>query len=113
MKITRQHLEPHGDRYRFDFGACHVSKGYAQIDTTQDASYFGQWANPMALKVVKFQEGDLEVQECETPEEFAKTLEKLHEWTSGLGYWLGIDTLLNSEVEQAFRRLGLARLFHP
>ena len=111
MKITRQHIDS-TDRYRFDFGECHRSKGFAQIDTKQDAGYFGQWANPATLKIVKFQEGDLEVQECEGPEEFVQTLEELHEWSAGLGYWLGIDPLLDTEIEQGFRRLGLGNLLH-
>ena len=44
MKITREFCP--GDRYVYDFGLCTYEKGWAQVDTAQDASYFGTWANP-------------------------------------------------------------------
>ena len=110
-KITREHLDC-TDRYRFDWNECHFSKGYAQIDTKQDVSYFGQWANPETLRIVKFQEGDLEVRECESEAEFVQELEELREWSEGLGYWLGIDPMLRPEIEAGFRRLGLGNLLH-
>ena len=46
------------DRYIFDFKLCTTGKGWAQVDTEQDASYFGTWANPFELKVVSYTEGD-------------------------------------------------------
>ena len=33
------------DRYRFDYDICSFKKGFAQIDATEDASYFGNWIN--------------------------------------------------------------------
>ena len=38
MKITREFCP--GDRYLYDFGLCSYKKGWAQVDTAQDASYF-------------------------------------------------------------------------
>lgn len=32
-----------GERYDFDFGECSYANGWAQIDTRQDASYYGTW----------------------------------------------------------------------
>ena len=37
------------ERYHFDFGECSACNGYAQVDTSQDAPYFGIWTNPMNL----------------------------------------------------------------
>jgi hypothetical protein len=34
------------NRYTFDFGTCSPQNGFAQVDTGQDAYYFGTWANP-------------------------------------------------------------------
>ena len=34
------------DRYVYDFSVCTYEKGWAQIDTRQDASYYGTWTNP-------------------------------------------------------------------
>lgn len=44
MTITREFAP--ADRYIYDFKYCSTSNGWAQIDTSQDASYFGQWINP-------------------------------------------------------------------
>ena len=52
MKITRE-LCP-GDRYTYDFGLCSYENGWAQVDTAQDASYFGTWANPTRLMILSF-----------------------------------------------------------
>ena len=38
------------DRYTFDYDICSYKKGFAQIDTTEDASYFGNWVNFKAKK---------------------------------------------------------------
>ena len=50
-----------GDRYILDFGACSSKNGFAQIDTDQDASYFGMWCNPVSLRLVSFCEGDFTI----------------------------------------------------
>ena len=49
------------DRYKFDFNLCTAEKGYAQIDTSQDAWYYGNWANPKDLKIVSYCEGDVTI----------------------------------------------------
>ena len=38
MKITREFCP--ADRYTYDFGLRSYEKGWAQVDTAQDASYF-------------------------------------------------------------------------
>ena len=114
MKITRDHIE-NGDRYAFDFKRCPYEKGWCQVDTTRDAWYFGQWANPESLKIVEYCEGDVTVQECESPEEFTEAMEELHKFESEGGRWLGVDSGIGKigvKMEAAWRRLGLSRLFH-
>ena len=47
------------ERYHFDFGECSHHLGYAQVDTSQDAPYFGIWTNPTTLTTVSYIEGDV------------------------------------------------------
>ena len=51
-------FDPMTDRYSFDFKLCTPKNGWAQVDTSQDASYFGTWANPFERKTVSYCEGD-------------------------------------------------------
>ena len=99
---------PNGERYELDFGACSHRRGFAQVDTRQDAWYYGTWANPETLRVVCFAEGDLTVTDCETPEEFSAYLRETasHEW------FRGIDTMQSDPITAAFEGLGLADLLH-
>jgi len=47
MKIIREFCP--GNRCTYDFGLCSNEKSWAQVDTAQDASYFGTWAKPARL----------------------------------------------------------------
>jgi hypothetical protein len=97
-----------GDRYILDFGECSVSKGFAQVDTDQDAWYFGTWANPKTLRVVQYAEGDLSILDFDNKTEFAQWL-----WDMAAAeYFKGIDGMLNDELIKGFRALGLGRLLH-
>ena len=62
MKITHEFCP--GDRYTYDFGLCSFENGWAQIDTAQDASYFGTWANPTRLMIFSYCEGDTTLKEA-------------------------------------------------
>jgi len=66
-----------GSRYKFDFGMCSCKKGWAQIDTAQDAHYFGMWCNPATLKVFSYVEGDTYLTECKNVKEFKDELLKI------------------------------------
>lgn len=92
-------------RYLFDFGECRTQNGWAQVDTRQDASYFGIWANPTTLQVIEFMEGDLYRSTMDSPEEFA-------EWLSNVPDFKGIDPGFNDELAETFRSLGLGHLLH-
>lgn len=102
-----------GDRYLFDFHYCNGEQGYAQIDTKEDASYWGNWANPKNLKVAHFVEGEFTVHLCESPEEFVQHLRDFADSCDRLGYGpMKIDPLCKDDIENGFRALGLADLLH-
>ena len=104
------------DRYAYDFNACSIAKGYAQIDTWQDASYFGTWANPETLTIVCYCEGDVSVTVAETPQEFIDEIHKIKAWNNenAKNGFKGIDTgwKENNPIEMKFRALGLGDLIH-
>jgi hypothetical protein len=102
-----------GDRYLFDFRLCSNKKGFAQVDTSQDASYYGTWANPFDLVIVTYVEGDLKTQTANSPEEFRAEIYRIKEFTEKFGYeFLGIDPGFNGDLKQKFIDLGLENLLH-
>lgn len=109
MKQTRT-FDPVGNRYYFDFEVCTAALGWAQVDTRNDASYLGHWANPARLEIVAFIEGDIIRTECESAEEFVSELRRMAEWDGD--DWLGIDAMCRPDIELRFQQLGLADLLH-
>lgn len=111
MKTLREFAP--GSRYEYDFRLCSTSKGFAQVDTSQDASYFGTWANPSKLMIVCYCEGDLTIQTAETPAEFVKELENIRTWNTENGHrFIGIDPGFNEALAAKFCDLGLAHMLH-
>ena len=82
--ITREFCP--ADRYRYDFGACSYKNGWAQIDTKQDASYYGTWTNPAERKIFSYCEGDTTLTACDTDEEYKQELFKTVQWNRESGY---------------------------
>jgi len=112
MNTTRDFLAM-CDRYRFDFGLCSAANGYAQIDTGQDAWYYGTWANPQTRTIVSYVEGDVTVEQAESDEEFVSAIRRIQEWNDANGWrFLGIDTCLDTNLADKFAALGLADLRH-
>ena len=112
MKITRD-FRPLSDRYSFDTGPCSYANGFAQIDTRQDASYFGTWTAPGSRTIVNFCEGDVTTTVCETDAELAEQLRELARWNDEAGYGLmKIDPGHGDAMRQAFEKLGVADLLH-
>ena len=112
MKITRD-FRPLSDRYAFDCGPCSYANGFAQIDTSQDASHYGSWCSPGARTIVGFSEGDVTTTVCETDKEFAEQIRDLARWNDEAGYGpMKIDAVCHDELRQAFEQLGLADLLH-
>jgi len=56
---TLRYFSNNSDRYIFDFNFCSMRKGWCQIDTKNDASYFGNWVHPGKLEIITFAEGDV------------------------------------------------------
>ena len=112
MKITRD-FRPLADRYAFDTGQCSYANGFAQIDTRQDAPYYGTWCSLASRTIVSFCEGDLTTTVCDTDEEFTAQIRELARWSDEAGYGpTKIDAAANDVLRHAFDRLGLADLVH-
>ncbi|HSG61885.1 MAG TPA: hypothetical protein VLA24_10705 [Pseudomonadales bacterium] len=111
METIRQ-FEP-ADRYVYDWGLCSSDKNFAQVDTSQDASYFGTWANPFKRIIVCYCEGDVTLQIAETDAEFVAELRNIQQWNIDNGHrFLGIDPGFNKALAAKFAELGLADLVH-
>lgn len=111
MKIEREFCP--ADRYVYDNGACSYKNGFAQIDTRQDASYYGQWCSPTRLMIVSYCEGDVTISTAETAEEFATALRDLNSWNIKAGYGdAKIDPGFDPAMKAAFESLGLGDLLH-
>ena len=105
------------ERYAFDLDKCPASKGWAQVDTKQDASYFGTWANPIERKIVCYCEGDVTITHCDNDAEFVEAINELKAWNVERGYWLGIDpgwpgSESCERITARFAELGLSELLH-
>jgi hypothetical protein len=105
-------FEAFGDRYRFDFKRCTASNGWAQIDSKQDAPYYGQWANPITCELASYCEGDVTHTKCADEAEFIAALGACLSWNKERGYLLGIDGMCRPEIIEAFQRLGFGEYLH-
>jgi hypothetical protein len=111
MKITRNFVD--ADRYGFDFGPCSTSNGWAQVDTSQDASYFGTWANPFKFTIFCYCEGDTILTTCEDDTEFCGELRTIKRWNEENGHrFRGIDPGFNEPLKAKFCEIGLSDLLH-
>ena len=106
MKTTNEFAE--GDRYRYDFGLC---KDFAHLDTSEDASYYGNWACPDRLLIFSFCEGDCTTTECDTVEEFKAELYKFRDFANRMGGFLGVDPGSDTKAK-AWEAIGLSDLLH-
>ena len=100
-------------RYRFDTGMCSYAKGFAQIDTKQDASYFGNWCSPSERRIVSYVEGDVTIQTADNDAEFVTALREMAAWNDEYGWGpMKIDALASPRLAEAFTALGLGDLLH-
>ena len=103
---------PDSSRYTFDFDKCQAKHGWAQVDTCQDASYFGIWTNPLTLEIVSYTEGDICHQQAENPEEYVEALRELKAWNDRMGFKCAIDTMMNDRIHTTLGGLDLLDLVH-
>lgn len=96
------------DRYYFD----NTLKGFSQLDTKVDASYFGNWLDPINQKLVTFAEGDICLATETNPAAFAKRVRTICDWYKKNDEFIGIDPMGNEPAIEAYKSLGLADLLH-
>lgn len=110
MAITRtESFIEDAERYDFDRTLC-WAKGstWAQVDTDQDAWYYGNWADPVSKSIVSYAEGDLVVIKCDTAEEFCLELNRMAAWHATQDSYLRIDP--KEKHESLWLELGLRHL---
>jgi hypothetical protein len=81
MTVERINEFAPGDRYKYD---CSL-KGFAQVDTKNDASYYGTWTNPHTREIFTYCEGDTSLVRCSTDEEYQEELRSLVKWATEAG----------------------------
>ena len=110
MAITKtESFIQDGERYDFDRQLC-WAKGstWAQVDTDQDAWYYGNWANPVTRSIISFAEGDLTITRCDTAEEFCSELNRMAAWHAKQDSYLRIDP--KEKHQSLWLELGLGHL---
>ena len=100
------------DRYYFDLYHCTSSNGWAQIDTTYDAPFYGAWANAFRREIVTYTEGDISITQCDNDAEFVTAIRNMHVFHIEDKSWKGIDAMSRADIEHKFTNLGLADLLH-
>jgi hypothetical protein len=100
------------ERYLYDFKLLTYEKGWAQVDTRQDASYYGTWTNPTKREIFNYCEGDICLTKCDTDEDYRQAVSEMVEWNKNAGYWLGIDPGFSAEMKDRFASLGFSDLLH-
>lgn len=101
-----------GNRYQYDWGMCSYDKGFAQIDTDQDASYYGTWTNPFTRIILNYCEGDVSETYCPTDEIYVAEIRRLQEWCNGRDDTMKIDAMCNESMVKRFTELGLSDVLH-
>lgn len=112
MKTVQRSFAP-SSRYQYDFGACTPDRGWAQLDTGQDASYYGTWINPTSRKILVYCEGDVILTSVDTDAELAGEVDSIRRWNLEQGHrFMGIDPGFNDGLRGATIAAGLAGFFH-
>lgn len=112
MQTIRDFVE-NGDRYKYDFTEMTTQKGWAQVDTGQDAWYYGTWTNPFTLEIFNYCEGDTTLQKAENTIEYRAEIEEIKRWNDESGHgFKGIDPGFNEALKGRFGTLGMAHLLH-
>jgi hypothetical protein len=100
------------DRYQFDFKTCTPARGWAQLDTRQDASYYGNWINPSTFELFSYCEGDITHTQCSDADDFKQSLRECIEWHREREYFIGIDPMERPEIKDALISLGFESELH-
>lgn len=101
----RREYAASGNRYEIDALLCPA--GWAQLDSPEDASWYGIWAHPKHRTVVSFCEGDITRAHADTDEEFCAEVRRHHRFHQQEG---GIRIDPGNGDRKAWEALGLADL---
>ena len=113
MTIKKETFFESIDRYTFDFDMCKPSKGFAQLDTSDDAWYYGNWVNFRDYKIVSYCEGDITIETCDNVEEFKELLKKTVDFYKfNQENFKGIDLLCDERIKKDFDKLGLDKNYY-
>lgn len=85
------------DRYFFDFNMDLTQ--WLQLDTSQDASYYGNWINPILRATLCYCEGDIYIKVANTDEDFLKLILEYRKWQMENDYGFSLDPGLNPNKE--------------
>lgn len=111
--MIRTHKFMPSDRYVFDFELCTPNDGWAQVDTGQDASYYGTWTNPFDLRIISYVEGDVYENKAESVQEFVEEIKSIKDWNEEHGHgFKGIDAMCRDNIINRFKEIGLGGLLH-
>lgn len=101
-----------GDRYQHDVKR-NRSTGWAQVDTYQDASYFGVWTNPTTHEIFTYCEGDLCLEQCDDDADYIRALRAALEFYDDKPHFITrIDAKFAPELAERFIALGFADRIH-
>ena len=113
MTIKKETFFESIDRYVFDFTMCKPSKGYAQLHTSDDAWYYGNWVNFREYKIVSYCEGDITIETCENKKEFKELLKKtVNFYKFNQENFEGIDLMCDENIKKDFNKLGLDQNYY-
>ena len=109
--IHRNTIFHPSDRYQYDMKL----KGFAQIDTTEDAPYYGIWVSPTKRMIVSYTEGDVSFFWSDNGPEFHEEVRSLIDWLGerfkGIDPgWPGLKS--TEQIIEGFRFYGLQRFLH-
>ena len=108
---TVRAVNPSINRYLFDVTLCTAEEGWAQLDTTQDAPGYGNWANPFNRQVMIFQAGNETLHQAATDAEFVQAVRSVKTSQEACGHaFKGIDTMRSTRLRARFEALGLTDL---
>lgn len=112
MKRIERTFAP-GDRYKYDFGVCSYANGWAQVDTGQDACYFGTWVNPELRQTLCYCEGDVTRCYFDTDAELVEEFERIKAWNDENGHkHFGIDLGFGDDLKKKLIDAGLGPFLH-
>lgn len=107
MKTINRFFTP-SDRYEYDFKRCTYAGGWAQLDTSQDASYFGQWINPKLRQILCYCEGDVSITSVDTDDELVEAVDEIKSWNENQGHrFIGINPGFSEKFLSALIDTGL------